>query len=96
MLSADYSISLTDPNLLILNPGGSNRNVSLPNPTGLTPGHTYNVSNPSGATGNLVLKSSGGSKICTLTPGTQTGVVTPIPSTSGFTWPTSVSPATPV
>ena len=93
-LAADYVIGVTSPNLLVLNPGGSARNVTLPDPTTVTPGHYWVVQNPSGATGNLTLKNFAGSAISTITPGQSAMVSVSVSSSGVNAYPSAVTAST--
>lgn len=90
-LSADYTVLPTDPNILVLNPGGSNRNITLPDPSTLTPGHSFTIQNPDGATGNLVIKNIGGSTLATVSAAYQASCSVIISSSGSAILPVSLA-----
>lgn len=87
-LSGNLTLVATDPNVQALNPNGSNRDVTLYAPTSY--GQWNRILN-TGTSGNLVVKSNGGSTIATLTSG-QYLTVTPKPSGGSIAWPSAVTP----
>lgn len=69
-LTGTLALDLTHPNLLKLDPGGANRDVTLPAVASAV-GRIYRIVNAADAAENLVCKNVGGDTICTINQNEQ-------------------------